>query len=84
MLLLLLQRFMIRCRKLVTILGCASPGAVDVQASGAAASYSHAGANTHAGASSSHAGGGSDSGEPEEEEEVDLQVDEAPEEINMS
>ena len=68
-----------RCRKLVTILGCASPGDVDVhapstsmvQASGAAAS-------------SSHAGGGSDSGESEEEEEVDLHDDEAPEEMNMS
>ena len=56
-----------------------------VQASGASASSSHAGANTsHARASSSHAGGGSDSGESEEEEEVDLQDDEAPEEMNMS
>ncbi|KAM3389634.1 hypothetical protein ACQJBY_011654 [Aegilops geniculata] len=87
------KRFMIRCQKLVTILGCASPGAVDVhapstsmvQASGAAASSSHAGANTsHVGASSSHASGGSDSGESEEEEEVDLQDDEAPKEMNMS
>ena len=74
------------CRKLVTILGCASPGDIDVhapstsmvQASGAATSSSHAGANT------SHTGGGSDSGESEEEEEVDLQDDEAPEEMNMS
>ena len=85
-LLLLLQRFMKRCRKLVTILGCARLGDVDVhalstsmvQASGAAASSSHASANT------SHTGGGSDSGESEEEEEVDLQNDEAPEEMNMS
>ena len=81
------------CRKLVTILGCASPGDVDVhapstsmvQASGAAASSSHAGANTsHTRASSSHADDGSDSSESEEEEEVDLQDDEAPEEMNMS
>ena len=80
LLLLLLQRFMKCCRKLVTILGCASPSDIDVhapstsmvQASGAATSSSHAGANT------SHTGGGSDSGESEEEEEVDLQDDEAP------
>ena len=81
-----------RCRKLVTILGCASPAAVDVrapstsmvQASGAAASSSHASGNTsHARASSSHAGDGSDFDESEEEE-VDLQDEEGPEEMNMS
>lgn len=57
-----MKRFMLRCRKLVTILGCASPSTIDahapgttMRASGAAASSSHAGATTsHAGGSSRH------------------------------
>lgn len=78
-------------RKLVTILGCASPGTIDVhapstsmiQASGAATSSSHAGATTSHARATSHAGGTSHAGESEEEE-VDSQDDECPEEMNMS
>lgn len=72
---------MLRCRKLVTILGCASPSAIDahapgttMQASGAAASSSHAGATT------SHAGGSSRHVHESEEDEEEWQDQRDPEE----
>lgn len=78
------KRFISRCRKLVAMLGCASPSAIDVHAPGASIQASGAAASlSFAGGSTSHVSGSSRHVDESEESEDELQ-DKDQEEMNLS